>query len=132
MGMTDPVADMLTRIRNASRVRFEKVDIPASKLKAEVARIMKDEGFIRDFKVVKDSKQGVLRVFLKYDNQKRGAFAGLKRLSRPGRRIYVRADDIPPVLGGLGVSILSTSRGLMTDKEARRTNVGGELLCELW
>ena len=131
MGMTDPIADMLTRIRNASVRRFETVDVPASHLKANIAQVLKDEGYIKDFKLVSDDKQGVIRVSLKYDRG-RGVIAGLKRVSKPGRRIYVRSDDIPPVLGGLGVSILSTSRGVMTDRQARRTNVGGELMCAVW
>jgi small subunit ribosomal protein S8 len=131
MGMTDPIADMLTRVRNASTRRFETVDIPASKLKVSLAQVLKDEGFIRDFKQVSDDKQGMLRVFLKYERG-RGVIVGIKRVSKPGRRIYVRSDEIPPVLGGLGVSILSTSRGVMTDRQARRGNVGGELLCTVW
>lgn len=131
MGMTDPIADMLTRIRNASSRRFETVDIPASKLKAALAQVLKEEGYIRDYKVSQDNKQGTIRVFLKYEGG-RGVIAGLKRVSKPGRRVYVPADEIPPVLGGLGVSILSTSRGVMTDRQARRSNVGGELLCAVW
>jgi small subunit ribosomal protein S8 len=131
MGMTDPVADLLTRIRNATVRRFEAVDVPASKLKAAIAQVLKDEGYIRDFKVTPDDKQGMIRLFLKYEAGK-GVIAGIKRVSKPGRRVYVRSDEIPPVLGGLGLSILSTSRGLMTDRQAKHSNVGGELLCTVW
>ncbi len=132
MGMTDPIADLLTRIRNGSTRRFDAVDIPASKLKTSIAQVLKEEGYIRDFKVTPDDKQGMIRVFLKYDPQGKAVINGLKRVSRPGRRLYVRADEIPPVLGGLGVSVLSTSRGVMTDRQARRANAGGELLCTVW
>jgi len=132
MGMTDPIADMLTRIRNASARRFDTVDVPASRLKTALAQVLKDEGFIRDYKVVSDDKQGMVRVFLKYEQGGRAVIGGIKRVSKPGRRVYVRSDEIPPVLGGLGISILSTSRGVMTDRQARRTNVGGELVCAVW
>jgi len=131
MGMTDPIADMLTRIRNANARRFEAVDVPASKLKTNIARVLKEEGYIRDFKLISDTKQGLIRLFLKYEAGK-SVITGLKRVSSPGRRVYVRSDEIPPVLGGLGVSILSTSRGIMTDRQARRSNVGGELVCAVW
>jgi small subunit ribosomal protein S8 len=130
--MTDPVADLLTRIRNATLRRFDSVDIPASKLKANIAQVLKDEGYVRDFKVIGDDKQGVLRVALKYEQGGRATIAGIKRVSKPGRRVYVQADDIPPVLGGLGISILSTSRGVMADRQARRSNVGGELMASVW
>ena len=132
MSMTDPIADMLTRIRNALMARQDRVDIPSSKTKVNLARILKDEGFIKNFKVVKDNKQGVLRVFLKYGDDNTPVIKGLKRISKPSRRIYVPADEIPPVLSGLGVAIVSTSKGVMTDREARKQNVGGEMMCAVW
>jgi small subunit ribosomal protein S8 len=133
MGMTDPLADMLTRMRNANKAKHEKVDIPASTLKTHVARILKDEGYIKNYKVIKDGKQGILRIYLKYEgDSKRQVISGLRIISKPGLRRYVPAADIPPVLRGLGLSILSTSRGVLTDKEARKSNVGGELLCSVW
>ena len=133
MGMTDPLADMLTRVRNANKAKHEKVDIPASTLKAHVARILKDEGYIKNYKMIKDGKQGVLRVYLKYEGEsKKQVISGLKVISKPGLRRYVQATEIPSVLRGLGVSILSTSRGVLTDKEARKLKVGGELLCKVW
>lgn len=132
MSMTDPLADMLTRIRNASTARQEKVDVPASRLKLEVARILKEEGYIKNYKFTKDEKQGVIRIFLKYEENRRPVIEGMKRVSRPGRRIYTGADEIPKVLGGLGITILSTSKGVMTHQEARRLNVGGEVLCCVW
>ncbi len=133
MGMTDPLADMLRRIRNANKARHEKVDIPASNLKNEVARILKDEGYIKNYKLIKDGKQGLLRVYLKYEGDtKRQVISGMRIVSKPGLRRYVGASEIPPVLRGLGLSILSTSRGVMTDKEAKKANVGGELLCSVW
>lgn len=128
---SDPIADMLTRIRNASRIRADKVDIPASRLKLEIAKILKEEGFIRAYKILKDKKQGVLRLNLKYiDDQ--CLITGLKRVSKPGRRVYVPGDRIPAVMGGVGIAILTTSRGIMTDKTCRRENVGGELMCYIW
>lgn len=133
MGTTDPLADMLTRIRNANKARQEKVDIPASNLKVQIARILKDEGYVKNYKLIKDGKQGLLRIYLKYEGEtKIPVLSGLKRMSRPGLRKYVRTDEIPLVLRGLGLSILSTSKGVLTDKEARRLNVGGELLCLAW
>ncbi len=133
MGMTDPLADMLTRIRNANKAKHEKVDIPASTLKAHVARILKDEGYIKNYKMIKDGKQGTLRIYLKYEGDgKKQVIAGLRIVSKPGLRRYVGAGEIPLVLRGLGVSILSTSRGVMTDREARKVNTGGELLCSVW
>jgi len=133
MGMTDPLADMLTRLRNANKAKHEKVDLPASILKAHVARLLKDEGYIKNYKVIKDSKQGTLRIYLKYEGEtKKQIISGLKIISRPGLRRYVSRNEIPPVLRGLGVSILSTSKGVITDKEARKLNVGGELLCSVW
>lgn len=132
MGMTDPIADMLTRIRNASSVFHESVDVPASKIKKELARILKEEGYIRDYKVNDDGKQGVLRIYLKYAPPKRQVITGVKRISKPGRRVYAKSDQIPRVLGGLGVAVLSTSRGLMTDREARKQRIGGEVICYVW
>jgi len=132
MSMTDPLADMLTRIRNAGMVKFESLEMPLSNLKAGVAGILKKEGFINDFQVVADGPQGVLRIEMRYDQHNGLAITGLKRVSKPGRRIYVKYDKIPKVLSGLGISILSTSRGILTDREARAMKVGGELLCEVW
>ena len=133
MGMTDPLADMLTRIRNANKAKHEKVDIPASNLKTHIARILKDEGYVKNYKVIKDGKQGILRIYLKYEGDtKKQVISGLKIISKPGLRRYVHAADIPFVLRGLGLSILSTSRGVMTDKEARKVKAGGELLCSVW
>ena len=133
MGMTDPLADLLTRLRNANKAKHEKVDIPASNLKIQVVRILKDEGYVKNYKVIKDGKQGVLRVYLKYEGEtKRQIISGLKVISRPGIRKYVRKTEIPLVLRGLGLTILSTSRGVITDREARKLNVGGELLCSVW
>jgi small subunit ribosomal protein S8 len=129
MAITDPVADMLTRIRNAAKAKFSSVDVPGSKMKVEVARILKDEGFIKNYKFLKDGKQGILRIYLKYGQGQAKTIYSLQRVSKPGRRMYVKSKDIKPVLNGMGVSILSTSRGLMTDKQARKENVGGEILC---
>ena len=132
MSMTDPLADMLTRIRNGSTARFEKVDIPSSKMKREIAKILKEEGFIKGFKVVTDDRQHeMIRIFLKYDENRKGVIR-LRRISKPGRRIYAKSDRIPSVMGGLGVSILTTPRGILTDKSARKANVGGEVLCHVW
>ncbi|MBI4746076.1 MAG: 30S ribosomal protein S8 [Deltaproteobacteria bacterium] len=132
MSMTDPVADMLTRIRNASKAKHEKVDIPSSTLKAEVARILKEEGYIKNVKMVADAKQGIIRVFLKYSPASEGVITGIERVSTPGRRMYAGTEEIPKVLNGFGIAIVSTSKGLMTDKAAREANVGGELLCKVW
>jgi small subunit ribosomal protein S8 len=132
MGMTDPVADMLTRIRNGSGAKFAKVDIPSSKLKVQIARILKDEGYIKNFKVMKDNRQGILRIYLKYDDKNQEIIQRVFRVSRPSRRVYAGKEAIPRVLNGLGISILSTSRGVLTDREARRLGVGGEILCSLW
>lgn len=129
--LTDPIADMLTRIRNAMRIKAEKVDIPISKMKLEIAKIMKEEGFIRAYKILKDRKQGILRVIPKYVEND-SVITGLKRVSRPGRRFYVSKDEIPRVMGGLGVAVLTTSRGIMTDKTCRREGIGGEVICYLW
>jgi small subunit ribosomal protein S8 len=129
MAITDPVADMLTRIRNAAKAKFSSVDVPGSKMKVEVARILKDEGFIKNYKFLKDGKQGILRIYLKYGQGQAKTIYSLQRVSKPGRRMYVKSKDIKPILNGMGISILSTSRGLMTDKQARKENVGGEILC---
>ncbi|MCF6094812.1 30S ribosomal protein S8 [Microaerobacter geothermalis] len=132
MVMTDPIADMLTRIRNANTVRHEKVEIPGSKLKKEIAEILKREGFVRDAEFIEDGKQGVIRIFLKYGPNNERVISGLKRISKPGLRVYAKKEEIPRVLGGLGVAILSTSKGVMTDKEARQAQVGGEVICYVW
>lgn len=132
MVMSDPVSDMLTRIRNAAKARFTSLDIPGSKLKVEIAKILRDEGFIRNYKFIKDGKQGILRVYLKYGEERQSAIFGLERISKPSRRVYVKSKDIKPVLNGLGISILSTSQGVMTDKKARAENIGGEVLCNIW
>ena len=130
--ITDPISDMLTRIRNANRARHDHVDVPASRLKMEIARILKDEGFIADWHRIDRGAQGVLRVTLKYGPRKEAVLSGLTRLSRPGLRWYTGRADIPRVRGGLGVAILTTSRGVMTDRQARRLGVGGEVICYVW
>lgn len=132
MAVTDPIADMLTRIRNSLERGHEKVDMPSSKMKLEIARVLKKEGYIKDFRVMKDEHRAVLKVILKYVSENKGAITTLRRVSRPGRRIYVGSDEIPSVLNGLGLAILSTPKGVLTDGEARREKVGGELLCEIW
>ncbi|ADP34769.1 30S ribosomal protein S8 [Bacillus atrophaeus] len=132
MVMTDPVADMLTRIRNANMVRHEKLEIPASKLKREIAEILKREGFVRDVEFVEDSKQGIIRVFLKYGQNNERVITGLKRISKPGLRVYAKSNEVPRVLNGLGIAILSTSQGVLTDKEARAKQAGGEVLAYVW
>jgi small subunit ribosomal protein S8 len=132
MAMTDPLADMFTRIRNGSKAKFEKVDVPSSKLKREIAKILKEEGFIKNFKVVIDDHQHeMIRIFLKYDENRKGIIH-LKRVSKPGRRVYVKKEHIPAIMSGLGLSILSTPKGILTDKSARKANVGGEMLCYVW
>ena len=130
--MTDPIADMLTRIRNGSKAKLEKVDIPSSKLKLEIAKILKDEGYVKNIKMVKDRRQGVIRVYLKYTDEEAPVIQGLRRVSRPGNRVYVGNDRIPRVMGGLGTAILSTSKGIQSGKQARKDNVGGEVLCHVW
>lgn len=130
--VTDPVADMLARIRNGSLAEHEKVDIPSSKLKVRLAEILKEEGFIKNFRLIEDKRQGVLRVYLKYGPGQERVISGLRRVSKPGRRLYVAADRIPSVLGGMGVAILSTPRGVLTDRESRKAKVGGEVLCYVW
>ncbi|HEX6972432.1 MAG TPA: 30S ribosomal protein S8 [Limnochordia bacterium] len=132
MVMTDPIADMLTRIRNATLARHDSVDIPASRMKREIARVFKEEGFIRDYKVIDDGKQGIVRVYLKYTAQREKAITGIKRISKPGLRVYAKRDAIPRVLGGLGVAVLSTSHGVMSDRQARKEGVGGEVICYVW
>ncbi len=130
--VTDPIADMLTRIRNANSARHGQVEMPASKLKLAIARILKDEGFIGDWHLVERRPQGVLRINLKYGPHKENVLSGIRRVSRPGLRIYAKRDGIPRVRGGLGVVIVSTSQGIMTDRQARRHGVGGEVLCYIW
>ena len=132
MAMSDPIADMLTRIRNAGKAKFNSIDIPGSKLKTELAKVLKDEGFIRNYKFVKDNKQGILRVYLKYDEEQSNTIIGLERVSKPSRRFYVKSKDIKQVLNGMGIAILSTSKGITTDKKARSDNLGGEILCNIW
>jgi len=132
MTMTDPIADMITRIRNANLVRHETVDIPASNMKKAIAQILLEEGFIKGYDVIEDGKQGILRIQLKYGPNKEKVITGLKRISKPGLRVYAKKDEIPKVLGGLGIAILSTSKGVITDKEARKLGVGGEVICYVW
>ena len=132
MGMTDPVADMLTRIRNGSKAGKKWVDIPASRIKKEVAKILTEEHFIKKHHVVDDNKQGELRVFLKYDNEEKPIIRGIKRISKPGLRKYVNADKLPRVFNGLGIAVVSTSSGVMTDRDARKKGVGGEVICYVW
>ena len=132
MSVSDPVADFLTCLRNAITAKHRKVDVPASKLKTELAKVLLRERYINNFKVIEDTKQGVLRVYLKYGTDEVNVISGLRRSSKPGRRVYVRKDGLPRVMGGLGTSIVSTSRGLMTDREAREAGLGGELVCQVW
>lgn len=132
MTFTDPIADMLTRIRNAGMVRQQETSIPSSRLKVEIAKILKDEGYIRNFKVVDDNKQGILNVMLKYTDDQKNTISGSRRVSRPGCRIYCDKDSIPKVLDGLGIVIISTSQGLLTGKQCHELRIGGEVLCEIW
>ena len=132
MAMTDPIADMLTRIRNANTVGHKTVDIPASKMKKAIAQILLDEGFIENFEIVSDNAQGTIKVDLKYGPNKEKTIYGIKKISKPGLRVYAKADRVPKVLGGLGIAILSTSKGVITDKEARKLGVGGEVICYVW
>ena len=132
MSMTDPIADMLTRIRNANMVNLQKVDIPSSNLKVNIATVLKQEGFIKNYKVISDNLQGVLRVYLKYIDEKDSVINEIKRVSKPGGRVYKKAEDIPVVKSGMGVAILSTSKGIITDSAARKAGVGGEILCTIW
>ncbi|MFC4355367.1 30S ribosomal protein S8 [Chryseomicrobium palamuruense] len=132
MTMSDPIADMLTRIRNANMVRHEKLEVPASNMKKEIAEILKREGFVRDVEYVEDSKQGIIRIFLKYGQNNERVITGLKRISKPGLRVYAKTSDVPRVLNGLGIALISTSQGLVTDKEARAKQVGGEVVAYVW
>ena len=129
MAITDTIADLFTRIRNANHARHKEVDVPSSNLKIEVVKLLKEEGYIKDYEFIKDNKQGIIRIQLKYDSSKKGVISGIKRVSRPGLRKYVKKDKVAKVLNGLGLSILSTSKGILTDKKAREMGVGGELLC---
>lgn len=130
--MTDPIADMLTRIRNGNNAKHDSIDIPASNIKRELAQILLAEGFIKGFDYIEDNKQGIIRIDLKYGQNKEKVISGIKRISKPGLRVYVKNDNIPRVLGGLGMAVISTSKGMMTDKDARKSEVGGEVLCYVW
>ena len=130
--MTDPIADMLSRIRNANNARHKSVDVPCSNIKKEIARILLDEGYIKGYDVVEDDKQGMIKIDLKYSQDGERVISGLKRISKPGLRVYVKCDDVPKVLGGLGIAIISTSKGIITDKKARQDKVGGEVICYVW
>jgi small subunit ribosomal protein S8 len=132
MNMTDPIADMLTRVRNALAARHPKVDVPASKLKAEIARIMKEEGYIANFKVAEEEGKRTIKIYLKYSTDNEPVISKIARVSKPGRRVYVGQKEIPRVLGGMGINILTTPRGVMTGRTAHRERVGGEILCEIW
>ncbi len=132
MVVTDTIADMLTRIRNANQMRYQEVSVPASNLKISLAKILKDEGFIEDYKVNDDNVQGTIEITLKYGKNKERVITGLKRISKPGLRVYAKSTEIPKVLNGLGIAIISTSHGVMTDKDARKQNLGGEVLCYIW
>lgn len=132
MVMTDPLADLLTRLRNGAKARFDLVEIPSSNIKVNIVKILKDAGYIKNFRVIDDNKQGVLKIYLRYDNNGKSLILGIRRISRPGLRRYCRSDGIPKVLNGLGMCILSTSRGVLSDEEARKEHVGGEILCEVW
>lgn len=132
MVVTDPIADMLTRIRNANAMKYKEVKVPVSKVKTEIAKILKNEGFIEDYKVIEDKVQGTLVLTLKYVNKKERVITGLKRISTPGLRVYAKADEMPKVLNGFGIAIVSTSKGIMTDKEARKNSLGGEVMAYVW
>lgn len=132
MAMTDPIADFLTRIRNANMAKHESLEVPASNLKRSIAEILKNEGFIRDYELIEDNKQGIIRVFLKYGKNGERVISGIRRISKPGLRSYVKADAVPKVLNGLGIAILSTSEGVMTDKDARAKKIGGEVIAYIW
>ena len=132
MTMTDPIADMLTRIRNANTVGHETVEIPASKMNKAIAEILKEEGYITDFDVIEDDKQGMIKVTMKYGANKERVISGIKKISKPGLKVYAKANDVPKVLGGLGIAIISTSKGIVSDKEARKLGVGGEVICYVW
>ena len=132
MVVTDTIADMLTRIRNANQMRYQEVSVPASNLKVSLAKILKEEGFIEDYKLVDENVQGTILLTLKYGENKERVITGLKRISKPGLRVYAKAGEVPKVLNGLGIAVISTSHGVMTDKEARKENLGGEVLCYIW
>ena len=132
MTMTDPIADMLTRIRNANTAGHKTVEIPASKMKKAIAQILKDEGYITDFEVIEDGKQGIIKVTMKYSAHNEKVITGIKKISKPGLKVYAKAEDVPRVLGGLGIAIISTSKGIISDKEARKLGVGGEVICYVW
>lgn len=132
MVMTDPIADFLTRIRNANMAKHESLEVPASKIKRDIAEILKNEGFVRDVEYIDDDKQGIIRVFLKYGKGNEKVISGIRRISKPGLRSYVKADAVPKVLNGLGIAILSTSEGVITDKEARAKKIGGEVIAYIW
>jgi len=132
MAMSDPIADMLTRIRNAGKAKLNSVDIPGSKLKTELAKVLKNEGFIKNYKFLKDDKQGILRIYLKYGQDRNSAIFGIERISKPGRRTYVKSNEMKPIFSGMGLAVLSTSKGVMTDKRAAKEKLGGEVLCKVW
>lgn len=132
MVMTDPIADFLTRIRNANMVMHETVEVPASKTKLAIAEILKSEGYIKEYEQVEDGKQGIIRVYMKYGADKTKVITGLRRISKPGLKVYCKKDEVPKVLGGLGIAIISTSKGIVTDKEARKLGLGGEVICYVW
>lgn len=132
MSLTDPIADMLTRIRNAVHVKKKEVNIPSSRVSVEIAKILKDEGYIKNFKVIDDNKQGILNISFRYTEEDESAIAGLRRISTPGRRIYCKVDSIPKVLGGLGIVVVSTSKGILAGKKCEELGVGGEVLCQIW
>jgi small subunit ribosomal protein S8 len=132
MSMSDPIADMLTRVRNGIIASFDTVDVPSSKLKINIAKILKSEGFIKNYKVIADKKQGLIRIFLKYDENGEPVIGGLKRVSRSSCRVFAKKDKVPMVLNGFGINVLSTSKGVMTDKQARKLGIGGEILCSVW
>ena len=132
MSMTDPIADMLTRVRNANMVRHDKVEIPASRVKEEIARILQEEGYVKSYRYLEDQKQGKLRISLKYSRDKRRVISGIERISKPGRRVYVDKSNLPRVFNGLGTAIISTSRGVITAAQCRREGIGGEVLCYIW
>ena len=132
MVMIDPIADMLTRIRNANVARKETIEVPASNIKKAITQTLKEEGFIKNYEIIDDNKQGIIKIYLKYGPNKERVITGLKRISKPGLRVYAKKDEIPRVLGGLGIAVISTSEGIMTDKKARQAGVGGEVLCYIW
>jgi small subunit ribosomal protein S8 len=132
MAVSDPIADLLTRIRNANTVNHDRIEVPGSKMKKAIVEILKNEGFIRDYEWIDNGHQGVIRIYLKYGPNKAKVISGLRRISKPGLRVYAKKDQVPRVLGGLGIAILSTSKGIMTDKQARKEGLGGEVLCYIW